>query len=90
MSGWYYHASSVLTSPSVLDSKNFTQLIFVAQAHYINSERKCVETKIFSKKGVTTVIYNYKLTIKQLLTTNKTSFSHLNINYISFKMPHRA
>jgi len=50
MGDWYYHASPVLMSPSILDSKNFTHLTRVAQAQSINSERKCVETKIFSEK----------------------------------------
>lgn len=80
MSDWYYHANSVLTSSLVLNSKRFTHLTFVAKAQFINSERKCVGTKILSKKGIKIVIYDYKLTSKQLLTQNKTSFSYLNIN----------
>jgi hypothetical protein len=80
MSDWYYHANFVLTSPSVLNSKIFEHLTFVAKAQSVNSRRKCVGTKIFSKKGIKIVIYDYKLTNKQLLAQNKTSFSHLNIN----------
>jgi len=51
MGDWYYHASSMLTSSSVLDSKNFTHLTFVAHKHNLLILKENVETKIFSKKG---------------------------------------